>query len=155
MGMLLGVFETFILSKNIKSAILSTRTDCLFVNQFDKERPLLYFCPNNSAFHTDNVSVYAFGWMRDLSNFEKMIVMNTVEIRKNFHNLIDRIDNDIVLSRFYEILEKASVVKDGSLWDRLTSEEKQELLQIDSETDLDNNLIPLQTIKDKHKKWLE
>ena len=84
-----------------------------------------------------------------------MIVMNTVEIKNNFHKLIDRIDNDTVLSRFYEILEKASSVKDGSLWDRLTSEEKQELLQIDSETDSDDNLIPLQTIKDKHKKWLE
>ena len=84
----------------------------------------------------------------------KMIIMNTVEIRKNFHMLIDRIDNDTILSRFYEILEKASVVKDGSLWDRLTNEEKQELLQIDSETDSDDNLIPLQAIKNKYKKWL-
>jgi len=83
-----------------------------------------------------------------------MIIMNTVEIRKNFHMLIDRIDNDTILSRFYEILEKASVVKDGSLWDRLTNEEKQELLQIDSETDSDDNLIPLQAIKNKYKKWL-
>ncbi len=81
--------------------------------------------------------------------------MNTIEIKNNFHKLIDRIDNDIILSRFYEILEKASAVKDGSLWDRLTSEEKQELLQIDSETDSEDDLIPLQTIKDKHKKWLE
>lgn len=80
--------------------------------------------------------------------------MNTVEIKNNFHKLIDRIDNDTVLSRFYEILEKASSVKDGSLWDRLSSEEKQELLQIDSDTDLDENLIPLHSIKDKHKKWL-
>ena len=31
--------------------------------------------------------------------------MNTVEIRKNFHMLIDRIDNDAILSRFYEIGE--------------------------------------------------
>ena len=48
-----------------------------------------------------------------------MIVMNTVEIKDNFHKLIDRIDNDTVLSGFYEILEKASAVKDGSLWNRL------------------------------------
>lgn len=81
--------------------------------------------------------------------------MNTVEIKNNFHKLIDRIDDDIVLSRFYEILEKASSVKEGSLWDRLTIEEKQELLQIDLETDTDDNLIPLQSIKDKHKKWLK
>ena len=61
------------------------------------------------------------------------------------------------MMRFYQDsmrLEKASVVKDGSLWDRLTNEEKQELLQIDSETDSDDNLIPLQAIKNKYKKWL-
>jgi len=81
--------------------------------------------------------------------------MNTVEIKNDFHKLIDRIDNDIILSRFYDILEKASTIKDGNLWDRLSSEEKQELLQIDTESNSEDNLIPFQTIKDKHKKWLE
>ena len=81
--------------------------------------------------------------------------MNTVEIKNSFHKLIDRIDNEKILLRFYEILERASAVKDGSLWERLSSEEKQELLKIDSETDSEDNLIPIQTLKEKHKKWLE
>jgi hypothetical protein len=81
--------------------------------------------------------------------------MNTVEIKNSFHKLIDRIDNEKILSRFYEILERASAVKDGSLWERLSSEEKQELLKIDLETDSEDNLIPLQSLKEKHKKWLE
>jgi len=81
--------------------------------------------------------------------------MNTVEIKNSFHKLIDRIDNEKILSRFFEIMERASTVKDGSLWERLSSEEKQELLRIDSETDSEDNLIPLQSLKEKHKKWME
>lgn len=81
--------------------------------------------------------------------------MKSVELKNNFHKLIDKIDNETVLSRFYEILKKASSLKDGSLWGRLTKDEKQELLQIDLETDSEDNLIPLQTIADKHRKWLE
>jgi hypothetical protein len=41
------------------------------------------------------------------------------------------------------------------LWERLNIEEQQELLQIDEETDSDDNLVSLETLKDKHKKWLE
>ena len=80
--------------------------------------------------------------------------MNTIEIKNSFHKLIDRIDNETILFKFYEILERASRIEDGRLWDRLTSEEKEELLKIDMETDSDDGLLPLQIMKDKHKKWL-
>ena len=85
----------------------------------------------------------------------KMIVMNTLDIRTSLHKLIDRIDNETVLSRFYEILEKASAIEDGSLWNRLTDEERQELLLIEMETDSEDNRISMETLKAKHKKWLE
>ena len=69
--------------------------------------------------------------------------------------MIDRIDDDALLSRFYQILERASLVKEGNLWDGLTKEEQEELLRIDEETDNDHKLIPLSAIKAKHKKWLK
>lgn len=81
--------------------------------------------------------------------------MNTLDIKTNLHKLIDRIDNETVLSRFYEILKKASTIEDGSLWNRLTNEERQELLLIDMETDSEDNLISMETLKAKHKKWLD
>lgn len=81
--------------------------------------------------------------------------MNTIEIKNSFHKLIDRIDNNNILSKFYSILEQASTVKDGQLWNRLTEEEKQELLRIDNETDNNENLIPHSVIQAKHKKWLD
>ena len=79
--------------------------------------------------------------------------MNTLETKDNFHKLIDRIDNDTVLTKFYNLLERAVSVKDGSLWNKLT--EQKELLLIDTETDISENLISHSTMKSKHKKWLE
>ena len=84
-----------------------------------------------------------------------MIAMNTLDLKANPHRLIDRIDNETVLSRFYEILEKASTYKDGTFWNRLTNEERQELLLIDKQTDSEDNLLSMETLKAKHKKWLE
>jgi hypothetical protein len=81
--------------------------------------------------------------------------MNTIEIKNNFHRLIDQIDNDSILSRFYDILEKVSSSKAGSLWSSLSDKEQQELLNIDIDTDNEDNLISHATIKSKHKKWLE
>ncbi|MBI9056072.1 MAG: hypothetical protein JEY96_19785 [Bacteroidales bacterium] len=81
--------------------------------------------------------------------------MNTIEIKNNFHKLIDRIDNNNILSKFYSILEQASTLKDGQLWNKLTEEEKHELFLIDNETDNNQNLISHSTIQEKHKKWLE
>ncbi|MDY0343402.1 MAG: hypothetical protein RBR28_07505 [Lentimicrobium sp.] len=81
--------------------------------------------------------------------------MSTLDIKTSLHKLIDKIDNGVVLSRLYEILEKAFTIKDGSLWNTLTEEERQELLLIDTETDDENNLISMETLKEKHEKWLK
>ena len=80
--------------------------------------------------------------------------MNTIEIKNNFHKLIDKINNDKVLAKFYEILEKVSNAKEGQLWNSLTKDEKQELLDIDKETDYTENLINHSIVQEKHKKWL-
>ncbi|MDX9909160.1 MAG: hypothetical protein RBS23_06835 [Mariniphaga sp.] len=81
--------------------------------------------------------------------------MSTLDINTSLHKLIDKIDNEVVLSRFYEILEKASTIKDGSLRNKLTDEESQEFLLIDTETDDEDNLISMETLKEKHEKWLK
>ena len=80
--------------------------------------------------------------------------MSTIEIRDNFHKLIDNISNDRILSKFYSILERVSKTKDGQLWDRLTEEERRDLLLIDNESDNGNNLISHTKIQEKHRKWL-
>lgn len=84
-----------------------------------------------------------------------MNAMSTLDIKTSLHKLIDKIDNEVVLSRLYEILEKASTIKDGSLRNKLTDEESQEFLLIDTETDDEDNLISMETLKEKHEKWLK
>ncbi len=81
--------------------------------------------------------------------------MDTIEIKNNFHRLIDSIDNDTILSRFYKLLEKASTRQDGMLWNQLSDYEQQELMRIDIETDNEGNIIPHSIIMAKHKKWLK
>ena len=80
--------------------------------------------------------------------------MATIDIKTNFHKLIEHINNDKILTLFYDILENASKVKDGQLWNQLSDEERQELLRIDLETDDEKELIPHSKVQEKHRKWL-
>jgi len=68
--------------------------------------------------------------------------MTTLELKTNFHKLIDNINNDEVLYKFYELLEKTKASNAGSLWARLSPEEQQELITIEKESHSEDNLIP-------------
>ena len=80
--------------------------------------------------------------------------MNAIEIKTNFHHLIDQISDEKLLIKLYHIMEQASTTKDGQLWNRLTEEEQIELLKIEREVQSDQGLIPNEQMKAKHKKWL-
>jgi len=80
--------------------------------------------------------------------------MNVLEIRTNFHHLIDQINNEKLLIKLYHIMEQASSKADGQLWSRLTEDEQIELLKIEGEVQSDQNLIPNEQMQTKHKKWL-
>jgi translation initiation factor 2 beta subunit (eIF-2beta)/eIF-5 len=80
--------------------------------------------------------------------------MNTLELRTNFHNLIDSINNDRILSKFYSIMVRTKENNDGILWARLSKEEQDELIQADIDSYDPMNLIPQNEIMEKHKKWL-
>ncbi len=47
--------------------------------------------------------------------------MNTLELKKDFHNLIDSIDNETLLSDFYILIKERLSGKDGKLWKGLTT----------------------------------
>lgn len=80
--------------------------------------------------------------------------MNTLEIKTNFHHLIDQLNNEELLIKFYRIMEQASTTADGQLWNRLTSDEQMELLKIEREAQSDLYLISSEQMQNKHKKWL-
>jgi hypothetical protein len=57
--------------------------------------------------------------------------MNTIELKNNFHQLIDSINNDNLLSKFYAIMAKMKERTDGKLWARLSIEKQEELIRAD------------------------
>jgi len=80
--------------------------------------------------------------------------MNTTQLKQNFHNLIDSIDNEKLLSRFYHIIKETKSAKEGELWQKLSVEEEEELLSALDESYNEDNLISNDQMKSKHKKWL-
>jgi hypothetical protein len=80
--------------------------------------------------------------------------MTTIELKSNFHKLIDNIHNDTVLIKFYELMNRVKETKKGSLWSRLSIEEQQELLMIEKESHDLEKLISQNEMLNKHKKWL-
>jgi len=80
--------------------------------------------------------------------------MTTMELKQNFHHLIDRIDDEKLLINFYDLIKKRSSAKEGQLWNRLTDQEQQELLLSLEESKNPENLISHEEMVKKHKKWL-
>lgn len=80
--------------------------------------------------------------------------MNTIELRKNFHLLIDSIENENLLISFYDLIKKRSSANEGQLWNRLTKQEQEELLLTLEESKNPDNLISHDEMKKKYKEWL-
>jgi len=80
--------------------------------------------------------------------------MNTLELRRNFHLLIDSIDNENILFKFYELILNKKSEKENVLWNNLTNEQRRELNLAFEESEESKNLISNDELKKKHKKWL-
>ena len=80
--------------------------------------------------------------------------MNTIELKKSFHLLIDSIDNENLLIIFYDIMKKRSSARDGRLWEGLTNQDREELLLALEDSEDPENLISHDEMKKKHQKWL-
>jgi hypothetical protein len=85
---------------------------------------------------------------------ETVVRMTTLELKNNFHQLIDSIDNENLLLKFYELMRNRSISKEGSLLSRLSKEEQDDLLLAFNESDKEENLIRNNEMMKKHKKWL-
>lgn len=80
--------------------------------------------------------------------------MTTLELKNNFHRLIDSIDNESLLMKFYDLLQRKKNQKDENLWKYLTKEEQEELLIAEEESEKSYDLLSNEEQKKKHKKWL-
>lgn len=48
-----------------------------------------------------------------------MWIMDTLELKRSFHHLIDSIDNDDLLLNFYELLKKPDFSKRGAIVEKI------------------------------------
>ena len=67
--------------------------------------------------------------------------MNTLELKKNFHLLIDSIENDNLLADFYNLMKERTSAKEGQLWNQLTYKEQEELISALGESENPDYLI--------------
>ena len=76
--------------------------------------------------------------------------MKLAELKSDFHNLIDQIEDPEILEQFYGALSN-SIKPGNSLWSSLTPEQQQGVITAYEESEDDSNLVPLSAIKSKFK----
>lgn len=81
--------------------------------------------------------------------------MDTTLLKNNLHLMIDSINNELILQRFYELMDKIKNTETGTLWGRLSNEEQDELISADIESEIPGNLISGFEVQKKHNKWLK
>ena len=76
--------------------------------------------------------------------------MKLAELKSEFHNLIDQVENPQILEQFYDALSN-SIKSGSSLWNSLTPEQQQDVLIAYEESEDESNLVSLSEIKSKFK----
>ncbi len=78
--------------------------------------------------------------------------MRIEELRSEFHELIDQINDPALLEQFYGAINQ-SIHSENSLWNSLSPERQQDILTAYEESEDESNLISLSDIKEKYKEW--
>ena len=76
--------------------------------------------------------------------------MGTIELKSDLHKILDRIENEQLLSTIYDFLKQRETAKEGQIWKTLTDEQKKEVYLSYEESQDDKNLTDWDTIKKKY-----
>ena len=77
--------------------------------------------------------------------------MSTVELKSNIHTIVDKIQNQQLLSSVYQFLKSGTAKKSNGVWNSLTAAEKKEVLLAFEESEDEKNLIPADSVLKKFK----
>jgi len=77
--------------------------------------------------------------------------MKIEAIKAEFHELINHVDDPELLLQFYDAINRS--VQPGSLWQSLSKEQQQGVLDAYDESEEESNLIPYATLQAKYKEW--
>jgi len=78
-----------------------------------------------------------------------------MNIKDNFHHLIDTIDDEQLLKGYYELIKQLNINQSGNLWNNLSESERQELIIAYDESFDNKNLLSHEEVKKQHEKWLK
>ncbi len=79
--------------------------------------------------------------------------MSTLELKKEIHSLVDKIEDEERLSMLYDVVVTLNS-QTGSLWETLTVDEQEELRESIEESRDPKNWIPHEQVREEYKKWL-
>lgn len=68
--------------------------------------------------------------------------METLKLKNDIHQIIDRIENPELLQSLYDFLKVRENSTSGSLWKSLSEEQRKEVLLSYEESEDEKNLIP-------------
>jgi hypothetical protein len=76
-----------------------------------------------------------------------------MKIKDDFHHLIDSIEDEQLLQRYYQLIQTINDDQNGHLWNSLNEDEKRELMIAYKESFDSNNLLSHEQVKVQHEKW--
>ncbi len=79
--------------------------------------------------------------------------MDMLDIKNNFHHLIESIDDEAVLLNFYLLMKTQLSENDTLLIDTLSAKQYKVLMEVFDERFNDDNLMANEAIKQKYNKW--
>jgi hypothetical protein len=80
--------------------------------------------------------------------------MNTSELKTSLHSFIDQIDNIAILEDYYNELKGLIKSPVSGIWDKLSEEQRKEVLLSFDESNDENNLIDNSEVMKRYEKWL-
>ncbi len=80
--------------------------------------------------------------------------MDMLDIKNNFHHLIESIDDEAVLLNFYLLMKTQLSENDTLSIDTLSAKQYKVLMEAFDESFNDDNLMANEAIKQKYNKWL-
>ena len=78
-----------------------------------------------------------------------------MKIKDDFHHLIDSIEDEQLLQRYYQLIQTINDNQNGHLWNSLDEDEKKELLIAYKESFDSSNLLSHEQVKLQHEKWVK
>lgn len=76
------------------------------------------------------------------------------QIKHELHQLIDRLDDEAVLTRYLGAIASEVDKPVADFWDDLTPAQQADVLDAHAESDDDTNLLPNEAVKQRYTQWL-